>query len=300
VSDSATSSSALAPASVEGRPAAGRQRGTLRRLLANPLSAAGLFLVLFAVVIAVAAPLIAPVDPIAMAPDLRLAPPSLAHWMGTDDGGRDILSRIIFGTRSSLLTALGILAAASVTGTAIGLTAGYFGGWVDEILMRFTDMFLAFPALVLAMGMAATLGPSLFNAMLATAVVWWPWYARLVRGQALHLKHEAFVEAARVSGASPLRIAFHHILRNCLTPIIVQMSLDIGYAVLTLASLSFIGLGAQPPTPEWGSMVSLGRDYFLDQWWMVTFPGLAIFLSVMAFNLLGDGLQEALSPRLRR
>jgi peptide/nickel transport system permease protein len=298
MSESATSSPMLEPAAASIAPV--RRRGTLRRLIANPLSAAGLALVLFAIAVALAAPLIAPADPIAMMPDLRLQPPSLAHWMGTDDGGRDILSRIIFGTRSSLLTALGILATASVTGTAIGLAAGYFGGWVDEILMRITDMFLAFPALVLAMGLAATLGPSLFNAMLATAVVWWPWYARLVRGQALHLKQEAFVEAARVSGASALRIAFHHILRNCFTPIIVQMSLDIGYAILTLASLSFIGLGAQPPTPEWGSMVSLGRDYFLDQWWMVTFPGLAIFLAVMAFNLLGDGLQEALSPRLRR
>ena len=298
MSESASGSPTLEQAAAATTPM--RRRGTLRRLIANPLSAAGLALVLFAVVVALAAPLIAPADPIAMMPDLRLQPPSLAHWMGTDDGGRDILSRIIFGTRSSLLTALGILAVASVTGTAIGLAAGYFGGWVDEILMRITDMFLAFPALVLAMGLAATLGPSLFNAMLATAVVWWPWYARLVRGQALHLKQEAFVEAARVSGASALRIAFHHILRNCLTPIIVQMSLDIGYAILTLASLSFIGLGAQPPTPEWGSMVSVGRDYFLDQWWMVTFPGLAIFLAVMAFNLLGDGLQEALSPRLRR
>ena len=298
MSESATSAPMLEPAAASITPV--RRRGTLRRLIANPLSAAGLALVLFAIAVALAAPLIVPADPIAMMPDLRLQPPSLAHWMGTDDGGRDILSRIIFGTRSSLLTALGILAMASATGTAIGLVAGYFGGWIDEILMRITDMFLAFPALVLAMGMAATLGPSLFNAMLATAVVWWPWYARLVRGQALHLKQEAFVEAARVSGASALRIAFHHILRNCLTPIIVQMSLDIGYAILTLASLSFIGLGAQPPTPEWGSMVSLGRDYFLDQWWMVTFPGLAIFLSVMAFNLLGDGLQEALSPRLRR
>jgi peptide/nickel transport system permease protein len=300
MSDTASSSSGLGLAAADGTIAVRRPRGTLRRLLANPLSAAGLFLVLFFIVIALVAPLIAPADPIAMAPDLRLAPPSLVHWMGTDEAGRDILSRIIFGTRSSLLTALCILAVASVTGTAIGLTAGYFGGWVDEVLMRVTDMFLAFPALVLAMGMAATLGPSLFNAMLATAVVWWPWYARLVRGQALHLKHEAFVESARVSGASALRIAFHHILRNCLTPIVVQMSLDIGYAILTLASLSFIGLGAQPPTPEWGSMVSIGRDYFIDQWWMVTFPGLAIFLAVMAFNLLGDGLQEALSPRLRR
>jgi peptide/nickel transport system permease protein len=300
MSDTAAPRPSLDPALAVTGPVARKKRGTLGRLLANPLSAAGLVLVLFAVDVAIAAPLIAPYDPLTMAPELRLAPPSLAHWMGTDDGGRDILSRLIFGTRSSLLTALGILAMASVSGTAIGLAAGYFGGWVDEVLMRLTDMFLAFPALVLAMGMAATLGPSLFNAMLATAVVWWPWYARLVRGQALHLKHEAFVDAARVSGASAFRITTQHILRNCLTPIIVQMSLDIGYAILTLASLSFIGLGAQPPMPEWGSMVSLGRDYFLEQWWMVTFPGLAIFLSVMAFNLLGDGLQEALSPRLRR
>jgi peptide/nickel transport system permease protein len=277
-----------------------KPRGLFRRLLRNPLSAAGLALVCLAILAAALAPQIAPADPLAMAPADRLMPPSAAHWFGTDDGGRDILSRIIYGTRSSLATALGILALASVIGTLVGLIAGSCGGWIDEILMRVTDMFLAFPALVLAMGLAATLGPSLFNAMIATALVWWPWYARLVRGQTLQLKHEAFVEAARIAGASSIRIAVHHILRNCLTPIIVQMSLDIGYAILTLASLSFIGLGAQPPTPEWGSMVSIGRDYFLDQWWMVTFPGLAIFLSVMAFNLFGDGLQEALSPRLRR
>jgi peptide/nickel transport system permease protein len=282
---------------------AGRRRQMRRqfaRLFGNPLSAVGLALSAAFVLMAIAAPLLAPHDPLAMDPSKRLAAPSALHWFGTDDGGRDILARVIYGTRSSLLTALGILSLASVIGTSIGLAAGYFGGWVDETLMRITDMFLAFPALVLAMGLAAALGPSLFNAMLATAVVWWPWYARLVRGQALHLKNEAFVEAARVAGASGLRIAVRHILRNCLTPIIVQMSLDIGYAILTLSSLSFIGLGAQPPTPEWGSMVSIGRDYFLDQWWIVTFPGLAIFVSVMAFNLLGDGLQESLSPRLRR
>src|SRR5262249_36237102 len=156
-------------------------------------------------------------------------------------------------------------------------------GWVDEALMRLTDMFLAFPALVLAMGLAATLGPSLLNAVIATALVWWPWYARLVRGQTLQLKHEAFVGASRIAGASRSRIAVHHMRRNCLTRLIVQLSLDVGYAILTLASLSFIGLGAQPPTPEWGSMISIGRDYFLDQWWMVTFAGLAIFISVMAF-----------------
>jgi len=292
-----------ATTTVDDSVAAGRRRQMrrqLRRLFGNPLSAIGLALSGLFVLMALAAPLLAPHDPLAMDPSNRLAAPSALHWFGTDDGGRDILARVVYGTRSSLLTALGILSLASVIGTSIGLAAGSFGGWVDETLMRITDMFLAFPALVLAMGLAPALGPSLFNAMLATAVVWWPWYARLVRGQALHLKNEAFVEAARVAGASGLRIAVRHILRNCLTPIIVQMSLDIGYAILTLSSLSFIGLGAQAPTPEWGSMVSIGRDYFLDQWWIVTFPGLAIFLSVMAFNLLGDGLQEALSPRLRR
>jgi peptide/nickel transport system permease protein len=282
---------------------AGRRRQMRRqfsRLFGNPLSAVGLALSAAFVLVAIAAPLLAPHDPLAMDPSKRLAAPSALHWFGTDDGGRDILARVIYGTRSSLLTALGILSLASAIGTGIGLAAGYLGGWIDESLMRVTDMFLAFPALVLAMALSAALGPGLFNAMLATAVAWWPWYARLVRGQALHLKNEAFVEAARVAGASGLRIAVRHILRNCLTPIIVQMSLDIGYAILTLSSLSFIGLGAQPPTPEWGSMVSIGRDYFLDQWWIVTFPGLAIFVSVMAFNLLGDGLQESLSPRLRR
>ncbi len=274
----------------------GRQR-LATRILANPLSAIGAAIVCLAVIAALFAPQIAPFDPIQMTPQDRLLPPSALHWLGTDDNGRDILSRIIFGARYSLIAAFGILILAAVTGTIIGLAAGLFGGWLDEFLMRITDMFLAFPALVLAMALTAALGPSLFNAVMATALVWWPWYARLVRGQALQLKQEAYVEAAVIAGASRLRIAFHHILRNCLTPLIVQLSLDMGYAILTLAGLSFVGLGAQPPTPEWGSMISVGRDYFLDNWWMVTFPGLAIFLTVMAFNLLGDGMQEVLSPR---
>lgn len=273
------------------------QRSLLRRILTNPLSAIGLALVCLAVLVALFAPQISPLNPIAMNPQDRLLPPSAMHWFGTDDSGRDVLSRVIFGTRYSLVAAFGILVLASLAGTVIGLTAGLLGGWVDEALMRVTDMFLAFPALVLAMALTAALGPSLFNAVMATALVWWPWYARLVRGQTLQLKHEAYVEAAVIAGASRLRVAFHHILRNCLTPLIVQISLDMGYAILTLAGLSFVGLGAQPPAPEWGSMVSVGRDYFLDNWWMVTFPGLAIFVTVMAFNLLGDGIQEALSPR---
>lgn len=283
---------------MDGRVAIARGRPHLmRRILTNPLSAAGALIVCLAILAALFAPQIAPFDPIAMAPQDRLLPPSAVHWFGTDDNGRDILARVIFGARYSLIAAFGILILAAFVGTIIGLAAGLFGGWLDELLMRVTDMFLAFPALVLAMALTAALGPNLFNAVMATALVWWPWYARLVRGQALQLKQEAYVEAAIVAGASRVRIAFHHILRNCLTPLIVQISLDMGYAILTLAGLSFVGLGAQPPTPEWGSMVSVGRDYFLDNWWMVTFPGLAIFITVMAFNLLGDGMQEVLSPR---
>jgi len=274
-----------------------KRRGLIARLFTNPLSAVGAVTVVAILAVAVFGPLIVGFDPILMQPAIRLSPPDATHWFGTDDSGRDILSRIVYGTRYSLLSAVGILVMASVLGTAVGLVAALFGGWVDEVLMRLTDMFLAFPALVLAMGMAAALGPSLFNAMIAIVLVWWPWYARLVRGQALQLRQEAFVESAIIAGASWWRIAVQHILRNCMTPLIVQISLDIGYAILTLAGLSFIGLGAQPPTPEWGSMVSVGRDYFLDQWWMVTFPGMAIFFSVMAFNLFGDGLQEVLSPR---
>lgn len=274
-----------------------KRRGLIARLFTNPLSAIGAVCVMAMLAVAVFGPLMAAFDPIAMQPEIRLSPPDATHWFGTDDSGRDILSRIVYGTRYSLLSAVGILVMASVVGTVVGLVAALFGGWVDEVLMRLTDMFLAFPALVLAMGMAAALGPSLFNAMIAIVLVWWPWYARLVRGQALQLRQEAFVESALIAGASWWRIAVHHILRNCMTPLIVQISLDVGYAILTLAGLSFIGLGAQPPTPEWGSMVSVGRDYFLDQWWMVTFPGMAIFFSVMAFNLFGDGLQEVLSPR---
>jgi peptide/nickel transport system permease protein len=277
-----------------------RRRRVLRQLVANPVSAAGLVLTILLVLVAIAAPLLAARDPLALDQANRLLPPSEAHLFGTDEGGRDIFSRVLYGARSSLFAAAVILALATVIGTTIGLAAGYLGGRVDEALMRVTDMFLAFPALVLAMGAAAALGPSLLNATIATGIVWWPWYARLVRGQTLQLKYQPFVEAGVLAGGRGRWILLRHILPNCLTPIIVQMSLDVGYAILTLASLSFIGLGAQPPAPEWGSMIAIGRDYILDQPWYVTFPGLAIFVAVMAFNLLGDGLQEALSPRLQR
>jgi peptide/nickel transport system permease protein len=270
------------------------------RLRANPVSMIGLVLAVGMFGIAVAAPVIAPYDPVSLAPKNRLLPPSSMNWFGTDDGGRDIFSRVVFGARYSLLAAAVVLSLAATFGTAVGLIAGFAGGKIDEALMRLTDMFLAFPALVLAMGISAALGASLANSMIAIAVVWWPWYARLVRGQTLRVRHEQFVDAARASGASDAHMILRHILPNCWTPIIVQVTLDVGYAILTTASLSFIGLGAQPPTPEWGAMVATGKDYILDQWWMSTFPGLAIFLAVMAFNLVGDGLQEALSPILRR
>lgn len=285
-------------------PAAAKERSrfwrTIRDALKNPITLAGLIMTVGLIVVALAAPWIATHDPIKLDPKHRLVGPSPSFWLGTDDSGRDIFSRVVYGSRYSLLAAVVVLSLAATFGTAVGLIAGYAGGVVDEILMRVTDMFLAFPALVLAMGVSAALGASLFNAMIAIAVVWWPWYARLIRSQALRLKHEQFVEAARASGASGRWIILRHILPNCWTPIIVQVSLDVGYAILTTAGLSFIGLGAQPPTPEWGSMIAIGKDFILDQWWYATFPGLAIFLAVMAFNLLGDGLQEAISPALRR
>lgn len=270
----------------------------LRRMARNPLTAVGLAILLAMVVAALLAPLLAPYDPNGFNSAAKFLPPSVHHLFGTDDVGRDLFSRVLYGARYSLTAGVAVLACAALIGTAIGLVAGYGGGRTDEVLMRFTDMFLAFPALVLAMCVSAALGPSLLNATIAIAIVWWPWYARLVRGQVLQLKNEPFVAAARLAGASRRRILVYHVLPNCTTPIIVQMSLDLGYAILTLAALSFIGLGAQAPTPEWGSMIAVGRDFYLTQWWYVTFPGLAIFVSVIAANLIGDGLQEVLSPHL--
>jgi len=211
-----------------------------------------------------------------------------------------VLSRVIAGTRGVfLLCGLGTLMAVSI-GTATGLLSGYVGGFVDEVIMRITDMFLSFPPLLLALVISAVLGPSLTNSMIAIAIAWWPWYTRLARGQVVSLKERPFVEAARATGVKNFWIMFQHILPNSLTPIVVQASLDFGSVILTAASLSFLGLGAQPPTPEWGLMLSIGRYYFLDHWYLATFPGLAILATVLAFNLMSDGLREALSPKLRR
>lgn len=230
----------------------------------------------------------------------KLLPPSGKYFFGTDELGRDIFSRVIYGTRISLQTALIAVGLALLIGIPLGAIAGATGGMVDEVIMRITDIFLSFPPLLLAIAIAAFLGPSLENAMLAIAVSWWPWYTRLIRGQAVSIRERQFVKAAKAIGTPPARIIFGHIVPNCIAPVIVQASMDIGGVILTIASLSFLGLGAQPPTPEWGLMVSTSRNYFLNAWWYSIFPGLAIFVTVLVFNLLGDGLREILDPKTRK
>lgn len=230
----------------------------------------------------------------------KLLGPSWKHWFGTDDLGRDVFSRVIAGAKYSLIVAAVILALAVTFGTFVGAIAGFFGGMVDELLMRFTDMFLAFPALILAIAISASLGPSLRNAVLALATVYWPWYARLVRAQVLAIKAREYVEAARSVGVSNRGVLLRHIMPNAVSVVIIQMTLDVGYAVLATASLSFIGLGAQPPLPEWGRMITDGRNLFRDAWWYITFPGVALSLTVLGFNLVGDGLRDYLDPRTAR
>jgi len=241
---------------------------------------------------------IAPYDPYAQ--DItgsKLLPPSAAHLMGTDELGRDVFSRVLTGTRISLQVAVVVLSFAVTFGTLVGSISGYFGGIVGELLMRFTDMFLAFPALILAIAIAASLGRELKWTMVALSTVFWPWYARLVRAQILSIRERDFVTAGESIGLSGPRLLFRHILPNAISVVIIQLTLDIGYAILATSSLSFIGLGAQPPSPEWGTMMSTARNYFREAWWYISFPGLALTLTVFAFNVLGDGLQDALDPR---
>ena len=277
-------------------PARSARRPAWRR---SPLTVAGLALVLLLALIAVLAPLIAPANPLKQVLSTRLKPPSAAHWLGTDQLGRDVLSRMIYGTRISLVIVIVVVGLAASVGTSVGLVAGYAGGWLDEGLMRVTDVFFAFPALILAMAISGALGPSLTNAMIAIAIVSWPVYARLVRAQVLSLREREYVEAARGLGASAGRIVWQHILPNTLAPLLVQASFDMGGAILSAAGLSFIGFGTQPPTPELGVMISDGRNYIATHSWLSLFPGLAILLTVAAFNLIGDGLRDALDPRLR-
>lgn len=274
---------------------------TLHMLRRSPLSIVGLTILIVYVSTAIGADLIAPYTAVYTDLSSKLLAPSPAHLFGTDEMGRDVFSRVVYGSRISLEIASVIVVLAASIGTILGAIAGYFGGKTNEIIMRITDIFLAFPSLVLAIAFAAALGSrSIITVMIAVSVTWWPWYVRLVQGRALSIREEQYVEAGRAAGASRMAIIMKHIIPNCTTPIIVQASLDLGYTLLAAAALGFLGIGAQPPTPEWGVMISLGRQYIFTQWWVSAFPGLAIFIIVLAFNLLGDGVRDALDPRLRR
>lgn len=280
-----------------------QQKLNIYLLKKNALTKFALYSVVALVLIAILVPIILPASVHVSQdanPQEKLLHPSSSHIFGTDELGRDIFKRVLLGTSISLKTAVLAVGAAILIGIPIGAVAGYFGGFIDELLMRFTDVFLGFPSLLLAIVISAFLGPNLNNATLAIALSWWPWYTRIVRGQAVSLKERQFVKAAQSMGATSGSIIFRHIIPNCIAPIVVQASMDIGGVILTIASLSFLGLGAQAPTPEWGLMVSTSRNYFLNAWWYSIFPGLAIFFSVLIFNLLGDGLREILDPKTRK
>jgi peptide/nickel transport system permease protein len=287
----------------EDRRSAAREAQRYARVFGrNTASVAGLALVIAFIVIAVAGPWIVPYPEDATGAvhlDRKLEAPSRVHWFGTDEVGDDVYTRVVLGTRVSFQIGLVITVIAALIGVPLGVVAGYVGGVVGEVILRVTDVFLAVPALVLAVAVVSALGPGIVNAVIAIALVWWPGYVRLVHGKALAITQESYVEAARAVGMGRARIAFVHVLPNCLSPILVKASMDMGTAILTAASLGFIGLGAQPPNPEWGAMISHGRNYLPTWWWYSAFPGLAIYLTVLGFNLLGDGLRDVLDPKSR-
>jgi peptide/nickel transport system permease protein len=257
----------------------------------------GLGIIVIWALLAIFAEQVSPYDPIAQSINKRLVPPSAENIFGTDELGRDIFSRVVFGARISLPVGLVVILFAMIAGSLIGAIAGFVGGGFDLVVMRVVDITLSFPSIVLALAIATVLGPSLLNALIAMILVWWPAFARLMRGQVLSVKNNEYIIAANVVGASDRRILFKHILPNCFAPILVKASLDAGSVILTIAALSFIGLGAVPPTPEWGAMVSAGRYKFYD-WWMTTFPGLAILTVVLGFNFVGDGVRDAFDPHM--
>jgi len=266
----------------------------------NHLMVIGTFIILLLILVAAFAPLLATQDPYDQILSDRLAYLSLDHYFGTDSLGRDIYSRVVYGSRVTLTIAFLVALISTPLGMVIGVTAGYFGGAVDEILMRLSDIFLAFPKLILAIAFAAALGPGVENAIVAIAVANWPGYARLARAETLSVKNNDYIQVIRALGASNMRIMAGHITPMCLSSVIVRMSLDMGTIILTAAGLGFLGLGAQPPTPEWGLMVSDGRQFLVDQWWVSTIPGFAILVVVMGFNLVGDGIRDILDPHQRQ
>ncbi|KAA5603839.1 ABC transporter permease [Roseospira marina] len=268
------------------------------RFRRNPLALAGLIIILLLLLIAAIGPLLAPFSPTDQALDLRLLPPGAeGHWLGTDGLGRDILSRLLHGGRITLAVVVLVAIIVAPVGLLIGTVAGYAGGLIDSVLMRLTDIFLAFPRLILALALVAALGPGIENAVIAIALTTWPPYARIARAETLTIRNSDFIAAARLQGASPARIILRQVMPLCTSSVIVRVTLDMAGIILTAAGLGFLGLGAQPPTPEWGAMVADGRKYLLDHWWVATMPGLAIFVVALGFNLLGDGLRDVLDPR---
>ncbi len=287
------------------RPASRRQARlgqayrTWSQLRRNKLAMVGLGIVVVLILMAIFANAIAPYDPI-VGGDLRterLLPPSWAHLMGTDDQARDIFSRIVHGSRLTLMVVALVAVIATPIGLAVGTTAGYFGGWVDVILMRITDIFLAFPRLILALAFVAALGPGIENAIIAIAITSWPPYARLARAETLQIRDADYIAAIRLQGAGSARIIWGHVVPLCLSSVIVRVTLDMAGIILTAAGLGFLGLGAQPPQPEWGAMIAAGRRFMIDFWWVATMPGIAIFVVSLGFNLLGDGLRDVLDPK---
>jgi peptide/nickel transport system permease protein len=276
---------------------------SVRLLRKNKATTLGFAIIALFVLCAVAAPWIAPfpnegrgtvnVGHIMIGPGFH-------HWLGTDELGRDLLSRIIFGARPALFTALTVVGIAAIFGTILGLLAGFRGGWIDSLVMRISELFLSFPPLLLSLVAVSILGPGLLNALIALTISWWPWYARLIRGEAASLRQRPFVEISIAMGISQWKIMTRHILRNVTSPLIVQVATDLGTVILAAGSLAFIGLGAQPPLADWGLMVAQGRSVIFSQWWISTFPGIAIFIAVLAFNLLGDALRDYLDPRSQK
>jgi peptide/nickel transport system permease protein len=273
-----------------------RQRA-LWTFTGNRTAVVGLAMILIIVFIAIAAPLLAPYDPLDQSVRSRLDPPSLEHPLGLDDKGRDILSRVIYGSRVTLYIIILVAIIAAPIGLAMGTIAGYAGGWIDSILMRITDIFLAFPKLILALAFVAALGPGIENAIIAIAITSWPPYARVARAETLTVRRSDYIKAVEIMGASPARIVLRHVMPLCISSLIVRVTLDMAGIIIIAAGLGFLGLGAQPPLPEWGAMIASGRRFILDQWWVAAMPGMAILAVSLGFNLLGDGLRDALDPR---
>ncbi|ESY74344.1 ABC transporter permease [Mesorhizobium sp. M0051] len=276
----------------------GRAYVAWRRFSANRLAFLGLLIIIALLVVAALAGVLAPYSPtFGDLKNARLLAPSAEHWFGTDDLGRDILSRILYGSRWTLYVVILVAIIAAPIGLLVGTVAGYAGGWTDAILMRITDIFLAFPKLILALAFVAALGPGIENAVLAIAITSWPPYARIARAETLTVRNSDYIKAVQLMGASPFRIVLRHIMPLCISSLIIRVTLDMAGIILTAAGLGFLGLGAQPPLPEWGTMIASGRRFVLDQWWVAGAPGFAILIVSLGFNLLGDGLRDALDPR---